>query len=384
MNILHTINGHPTYDGGPSYTVPRLADFLAEVDGLNVCLLSQSLRGEECTPSSDLVNVKLINSNALLGYKYGFGCREGVRSMIKNFQPNIIHSHGLWSPMSYWSSKFAKDFKIPLVVHPRGMLDRWALMHKGLKKYFAWIAYQKKILNQASLLIATSELEYDALRDIGLSGPIAVIPNGIDFPLIGKPEFVKKSENNNSKSVLFLSRIHPKKGLENLIKSWESLDLSDWVLNIVGSGDLEYEMQLRQQVAFLKNANSIKFLGDLRGEHKREAYLSADLFVLPTFGENFGVVVAEALSYGLPVITTNAAPWEALNQYKCGWCIDIGLDPLIATLKEATSMTDLERRRFGIRGREYVQRFEWAGIANQTHQAYSWLLGSLDRPNFIY
>jgi len=384
LNILHTINGHPAYDGGPSYTVPRLADFLAEIDGLNVFLLSQSLRGEECTPSSGLVDVGLINSNTLLGYKYGFGCKAAIRGVIKKFQPNIIHSHGLWSPMSYWSSKLAKDFKIPLVVHPRGMLDRWALMHKSYKKNLAWITYQKKILKEASLLVATSGLEYDAFRDMGLSGPIAVIPNGIDFPLVNEFEFFEKSKKNNSKSILFLSRMHPKKGLENLIEAWGSINLSDWVLNIAGSGDLEYEMRLKQQVASLKNSNSINFLGDLRGANKRDAYLSADLFVLPTFGENFGVVVAEALSYGLPVITTNAAPWEDLNQYKIGWCTDVGINPLISTLKEATSMTDLERHEFGIRGKEYVQRFNWVDIATQTHQAYNWLLGSLDKPNFIY
>jgi glycosyltransferase involved in cell wall biosynthesis len=128
---------------------------------------------------------------------------------------------------------------------------------------------------------------------------------------------------------------------------------------------------------------SVVFAGAVAGAQKAALYRDADLFVLPTFSENFGLVVAEALSYGVPVITTRGAPWADLETHGCGWWIDTGVEPLVAALRAATALTDSERQAMGERGRAYVQRYDWDAIAAQTLALYRWVLGQGERPGFV-
>ena len=128
----------------------------------------------------------------------------------------------------------------------------------------------------------------------------------------------------------------------------------------------------------------VQYIGEVDGRAKENAYRSADLFILPTFSENFGLVVAEALSYGVPVITTKGAPWSDLVEYKCGWWIDIGVEPLALALKDATSLADDQLKLMGKRGKDYVQRFNWFDIAKKTIDLYRWILNGGDHPIFLF
>ena len=127
----------------------------------------------------------------------------------------------------------------------------------------------------------------------------------------------------------------------------------------------------------------MEYLGEVDGEAKTRAYLDADVFVLPTFSENFGVVVAEALAHGLPVITTRGAPWADLETYGCGWWVDIGVEPLVQALREAMALSDDERRAMGERGRDYVRRYDWDNIGQQTIDVYRWVLGQGPQPDCV-
>jgi glycosyltransferase involved in cell wall biosynthesis len=128
---------------------------------------------------------------------------------------------------------------------------------------------------------------------------------------------------------------------------------------------------------------AVEYVGSVDGEQKSAMYRDADLFVLPTFSENFGVVVAEALAHGVPVITTRGAPWADLEIYGCGWWVDIGVPPLEQALRDAMSLSDDERRMMGARGREYVRRYDWDTIARQTAEVYRWVLDQGDKPECV-
>ena len=129
--------------------------------------------------------------------------------------------------------------------------------------------------------------------------------------------------------------------------------------------------------------HAVSYAGELEGASKFAAYSDADLFVLPTFSENFGVVIAEALVHGVPVITTKGTPWEDLQTYGCGWWIDIGVTPLALALRQAMDLNDRQRRAMGERGRAYVVRFDWGGIASETMGVYRWILGWGPKPDCI-
>jgi len=125
-------------------------------------------------------------------------------------------------------------------------------------------------------------------------------------------------------------------------------------------------------------------VGSVEGEAKANLYRCADLFILPTFTENFGVVVAEALSYGVPVITTKGAPWEGLITHGCGWWIDIGAEPLAAAIREAVAISDEERYAMGKRGRLFVEEnFGWSDIAEKMLFVYQWILKEGSKPECV-
>lgn len=324
---------------------------------------------------SKVVNHLRIQSRKvpLLNVQFPIGYFKSVRELSLKGKFEIVHDHGLWLPCNHASSVSASKLNVPLVVSPHGMLEPWALKFKASKKKTAWRLWVKKDLLSASGFCATSMQEAQNIRALGFKQPIAVIPNGVDIPLLER-EF--KVPDRTVKQALFLSRIHPKKGLCELVNSWAALRPAGWELIIAGPDEGGH----RQAVAKLINAynlqESVRFIGPVDGNDKWRLYQQSDFFVLPTFSENFGIVVAEALAASIPVITTKGAPWEGLHDYKCGWWVDIGSDPLTAALREAISLPDQERRMMGLRGRKMVtEKYSWNRISSEMIEFYQWLLG---------
>jgi glycosyltransferase involved in cell wall biosynthesis len=290
----------------------------------------------------------------------------------------------LWHPANHWAAWAARRWRVPLILHPHGMLEPWSLGQKRLKKQLALLLFQQRDLDTAAVLVATSGMERDNLRALGLQQPVAVIPNGVELPAaedIGAPD--AGPEAKRERQALFLSRVHPKKGVLELVRAWSQVAPSGWRLVIAGPDEGGHLADVARLVKDLGVGASVALVGAVAGAQKAAAYRDADLFVLPTFSENFGLVVAEALSFGLPVITTRGAPWADLETHGCGWWIDTGVEPLAAGLRAAMALTDEERRAMGERGRVYVRRYDWDLIAEQTLAVYRWLLGRGDRPTCV-
>lgn len=274
----------------------------------------------------------------------------------------------------------AKAYRKPLVMSPHGMLSTAALQYSRLKKRAFWIAIQGSAARAATCLHATSILEYEQIRAFGLSQPIAIIPNGIDIEL-AFPDCIPAESITRPYTVLYLGRLHPIKRLEVLLEAWAAIEpkFSDWKLTIRGPGEQQYIDQLRGRIRALR-LKSCEILDPVYGHDKASVYRAASVYVLPSATENFGMTVAESLASCTPVISTKGTPWRGLVENRCGWWIDHGVEPLIASLSEALSLSAEERSIMGIRGQKWMERdFSWSGITKQMEDVYLWLAASNKR-----
>jgi len=303
-----------------------------------------------------------------------------LREEASSGKMDIIHNHSIWMMPNVYPGWVSRETTVPLVVSPRGTFSKWAMERSRLIKVLFWNGLQKQAIAHAKLFHATAESEYEDIRRLGFRQPVAIIPNGIDIP--------KKSTDDRrseEKTLLFLGRIHPVKGLELLLEAWTRLQSThaDWRLRVVGPGDPAYRRKL-SALALSLGAERVTFTGPLYGLEKVEAYQSANLFVLPTHSENFGMAVAEALAAGCPVVTTKGAPWADLPEQRAGWWIDIGIEPLRLALDEAMSKHPRELMAMGARGRAWMERdFSWGEIAARMIESYRWVREKGAQPGWI-
>ncbi len=381
ITVLHVVAGLHPNAGGPSQTVVRLTDALAAQTGIRISLMSQSLGAAPEVPSRNPAVSRVVPATgSRIALKLGLPLRRSLGSEVRVGTPDLLHSHGLWTPVNHWTARLARRAGIPLVIQPRGMLEPWALAYRSWKKRLALLLYQRRDLASAVLLVATAEQEAENFRQLGLRQPIAIIPNGTDLP-----EWRDRADPQGSpRKMLFLSRIHPVKGLLNLVQAWKTVRPSGWKMVVAGPDEGGHQQIVEAAIRQAGLQDDFTFTGSVYGDEKEALYRSADVFVLPTFTENFGLVVAEALACGVPVITTKGAPWEGLLTHRCGWWIDIGVEPLAAALREATTLPPDTLRDMGQRGRVYVeQNFGWPGIAEQMLSVYRWVLGQGDPPDCV-
>lgn len=385
ISVIHTVASLRKSAGGPTRTVTALCSELGRL-GARVELLSQDYRGfpddVNLLPPTDLVITHLAAAYRLPKTRFLFSpsFRSLLRQCCRPSSGVVIHDHGLWLPTNHAAAAVARQFDTPLMVSTRGMLEPWALNYRAWKKRLAWRLYQHRDLQTARVLHATAEREAENLRRLGLRQPIAIIPNGTDLP-----EWRDRADSQGSPwKMLFLSRIHPVKGLLNLVQAWQTVRPSGWKMIVAGPDEAGHQQIVEAAIHQAGLQDDFAFTGSVYGDEKEALYRSAEVFVLPTFTENFGLVVAEALACGVPVITTKGAPWEGLHTHRCGWWIDIGVEPLVAALREATHLPPDTLREMGQRGRTYIeQNFGWPGIAEQMHSVYRWVLGQGDKPDCV-
>ena len=235
------------------------------------------------------------------------------------------------------------------------------------------------------------------------------------------PELLQKqgARSNGARSAkqerLFISRLHPKKGLLDLVRAWKknadtlkaerlkpevrsqksesgsphsalrSPHSDAWELVIMGPDEGGHLAEVMQLVRDLGLQEQIRYGGEVwEDEAKWRCYQEADLFVLPSYSENFGLVIAEALGCGLPVITTRATPWQELETRRCGWWIETGVEPLAQALRQAMSVPVAELQAMGTRGRRLIQeKYSWEPIGLQMAETYEWLAGRRNQPDWV-
>ncbi|WP_263818886.1 glycosyltransferase [Salinibacter sp.] len=388
MHIVLTISSLDRTAGGTSSAVAAMARHLAgrDPDVSVVSVESEQPLLDETDAEAETPGVTLVPSDDSPWRMWQNLSRFG-RALHKEIEARsnvVVHDNGLWLPVNHRVATTTRSLRCPRVVSPHGMLEPWSLEQGAWKKKAAWWLYQKRDLQSAEVVIATAEQEAQNIRSLGVDGPIAVVPNGVDRPESLPSVEEGTSDGREQRRILFLSRIHKKKGLLNLVEAWDRLRPDGWEVIIAGPDENGHEAEVRQRISQCGVEGDFAFTGPVKGTEKWKMYQSADLFVLPTHSENFGIVVAEALSCGVPVITTRGAPWSDLLDHDCGWWIEIGIDPLVEALAQATRMSAAGRVAMGRRGRELVDwKYTWPQVAAALQSVYAWVLGKGPCPECV-
>jgi glycosyltransferase involved in cell wall biosynthesis len=318
------------------------------------------------------------------GLVRSFGFSASMKKSIEKLTPELIHSHGLWMYPGVAARQAAKSLNVPLLISPHGMYMRDTMKFSPMKKKLALALFEKKNFSSADCFHVTAEQEAEELRALGITKPIAVVPIGIDLPERGFLE--KYKENSSKRTLLFMSRLHAKKGLELLFKVWAQIyrEFPQWQILIAGPDEGGYQSRLEGMVKELGLSESVHFRGAVYGEEKNRLLANADAFVLPSLSENFGIVIAEALAYEVPVLTTDRTPWKDIDTHKCGWYIPYGEDELRQGLKDlCNSNTDI-LAKMGGRGRCLVDEcFSWKSASDKMAATYRWLVGRQERPEWV-
>jgi glycosyltransferase involved in cell wall biosynthesis len=396
------------------------------------CLDYPHLGPQVAAPSVRLVSVE-GNVFAVRGRGW---CPEFRRVLMKEAaKADIVHNHGLWM----WPNAYAREAAVaagkPLIISPRGMLEAWSLNRSRLRKAVAWRLFEKKNLQSAAMFHATAESEAESIRQVILplleggkvrkcecEVPIVVAPNGVDLPgLARRPgrEVLELQfpELKGRRWVVFMSRLHPKKGVDVLLRAWARQNVEQGktkgvsvrqcfgravqdgrqegerrqqtetlphrntetprrgaVLVLAGSDLIGYRREVEKMVKELGLEDSVVITGEVLGKEKDCLLANADLFVLPSYSENFGIVVAEAMSWGRPVIASTGTPWKEVADVGAGWWVKPEEGALVKAMQEALGKRPEELQAMGAKGRTLVaERYTWAAPAVELVAAYEQL-----------
>ncbi len=359
MKIIHLVPSIDDEASGPTYSVVKLSQ---EINKLKYNSYIYTLGNNFNDTKAKIFYFKRFFLFKRFGFSFSL-----LYSLIKESISNkniIIHSHGLWMFSNILPYFLYKIFDIKYVCSVRGTLSNWSFNNNKYLKLIVWHLIQKRVLKNAILLHATSYMEKKEIENFNFKNEIYVSPNGMDL----NKNFLNFKMK---KQILYLSRIHKKKGIEILIDVWNEIYniYPEWKLVIVGPKN-KYSNKLEQKI-ISKNIKNIKFIGPLYGNNKFKIFSESQLYVLPTFSENFGVTVAESLSVGTPVIVTKNAPWELIEKYNAGFWIGEGKDNLKASIIKFINLSDDIKHEMKKSSLLLIENeFNWTSIAESIIKKY--------------
>ncbi len=377
MKIAYLNTSISRRNGGVSEVARRLAQEVAILNEGGVEVLgTQDSASEDDRASWEPLKPRLFAPR----YPRSFGYSPEYAQELDLLAPDLCHVHGLWTCPSLLARWAQRRKNRPYIISVHGMLDAWAIRNSRWKKRAAALLFQRAALKNAACLQAMTLAEVRSIRAYGLKNPICLIPNGVDLPqpVTTHPPLWNA---NGRKSLLYLGRIHPKKGLMPLLAGWARAN-AEWNLVIAGWDQDGHESDLKQRVSELGITDTVHFIGPQFGQARTAAYQTADAFVLPSFSEGLPLVVLEAWASGLPVLMTPEC--NLPRGFETGAAIQIAADASGA-LMELFAMADSRRQAMGARGRALAEEeYSWPKVARAMVDVYSWILGSGTRPPFIH
>jgi glycosyltransferase involved in cell wall biosynthesis len=371
-------------NGGISESVRRLAQSLREIGG--AAPSAYALHDEHAAVDAPLWRPVSARGFPIVGPR-AFGCSPRLRRALAEDAPDVLHTAGLWMYPSVAALHQHRRTHAPLVVSPHGMLDPWALQHAAWKKRLAARCYERTHLASAACLHALCESEAESIRAYGLKNPVCVLPNGVDLPDLSAPPLSAPWADRvaaGTPAMLFLGRLHPKKGLVPLLEAWHAARAAGWHLVIAGWDQGGHRAELERFVASRELDSSVTFLGPLHGARKNAAFRAARAFILPSFSEGLPMTVLEAWAHGLPVLMTSSCNLPVGFRAHAAMEITTEPDKLARALLCFFQLPDAERAGMGLRGRELAAReFDWAEIARKMLAVYRWVLAEGPMPDVV-
>lgn len=304
---------------------------------------------------------------------------------------DVIHTHGLWMYPGTLAFQLSQTFGCKRMISPHGMLEPWALKHSGWKKRAADWMFERRNLETADCLHALCQTEAEHFRRYGLRNPIAVIPNGVE-PTNTPPGREQQNLRRDfpplaaGKLLLFLSRIHPKKGLVDLLQAWARIQPQKrgWALAIAGPDEVQHESGLRRLTGELALTQSVQFLGPVYGDKKARLLSIADAFILPSHSEGFSIALLEAAAAGLPVVLTRECNFPELAAAGAAFETGAGAAGLESALRNLLALSDEQRTAMGLKGQNLVQQvYSWPAIAREMSAVYNWLAHGNSKPQCV-
>ena len=388
MNVTHCVSGLNANAGGPSRSVPSLVQALAR-NGMDVSIAYVS-NGSLSEPAA--ASMQLVQAHDPSGLRVLGASRSLRRALLADAEVDLLHAHGLWELPAHYVASAGRRLSVPYVITPRGMLESWALRRSRWKKRLVGWLYQNRDLRRSDCLHAITPSEVHSFRAYGLTNPIAVVPNGVDLAEFANLHNMRGRlaemfpAARDRRVALFLSRLHPKKGLLHLMDAWARVraDYRDWLLLICGPDDVGHRAEVERKAADLGITQSVALTGPMYGEDKLAAFAAADLFALPSFSEGFSMALLEALASRLPVLITPGCNFPEVAEWNAGVIVRPNAEGAEDGLRRLMAMTQSERHIMGARGRAMVEaNYTWDKVAAQIIEVYEWLLGGREQPECV-
>jgi glycosyltransferase involved in cell wall biosynthesis len=379
MRVVHVISGIDPSMGGTAAAVTSLATAQRAAAGIDVAVVT-TFTAHSATAAADALRARGVDVTEIGPARGPLQRHPDIWRALDDAiaRADVVHVQAVWEEIQYRAAQISRNRAVPYVITPHGMLDPWSLRQSALKKklYLAWRL--RKVLDNAAAVHFTSEIERDvSAPPLRLRAPTIVIPNGIDLAefddLPPRGAFrAKHPEIAGRPIVLFLGRVHPKKGFDLLIPALaRAAGLENTLLVIAGPEHPGYGQTVRDLAARQGVADRVLMVGMLHGRDRIEAMVDADLFVLPSYQENFGIAVAEALAAGCPVVISDQVNIHPqITAAGAGGVVPTKIEPLAAELARWMGDEPL-RRSAGERGRAFVrEKYDWPNIARRWADQY--------------
>ncbi|WP_213803601.1 glycosyltransferase [Granulicella sp. dw_53] len=375
----------PKY-GGLSAVVPQLSSKLALGQDLSISIAGFCRQEEQASLllSSEISVTRWPPSRA--EWLRNRDLRARFQEIVRRI--NGLHIHGLWENSTNIAAWTARSFKKPYIISAHGMLEPWALANKGIKKRIYSALIERRNIEGAACLHALTLAEAEDYRRFGSQKPIAVIPNGVNIPTTIRRQifFDNFPELRGGKIVLFLGRIHFKKGLDILVRAWATLEkrFSDAVLVLAGPDSEDSRATVEELIVGLGlSPRRVVFTGMLDEETKWSALANAHCFVLPSYSEGLSVATLEAMGMGVPVIISENCHMPEVKDLGAGWVIKTDVFSLSEALEEVLQNKFATNAKIGNCGRKIVaDRYTWSAVGNQMAKLYHWIQDESTELNF--
>ena len=357
MKILHVITGLQKA-AGTSVFCGEVANGLATM-GHDVTIAIVNPDERDLYPLDKRVRLTSISSTL-------------TTNQLTTNDYNVIHLHGLWSPVLHKVSAWAKANNIPVVWSTHGMTAPWSMRHKWWKKFIAWHLYQKRDLKNAAIIHSTTALEVEWNRKLGFKNLQIEVPLGT---FIQKESAAELRNTSEALKVLFVGRVYQVKGLMNVVRAAVKLKDVNIKFRIVGPDQAGHLSELVAESERLEVAAMFDWAGPKYGEELANEYDRCNMLILPSFTENFGATLVDALSHSKPALASTFTPWKILEERECGWWVSNEPEKLAETFKKVAALSAEELEAMGKRGRKLVEeKYTWEAVSSAMVGGYKKLL----------